>query len=271
MHSRLIVLAVLFPLLIIVGCGGSGAKQAPAAAGATGAPQATSTPATATPTGTQTPAPATPTSTPTTVQVVEKATFQQELGAPPPAGWLWVLAELKTQATPGSAGPHEHDLPWLWYVPAGTTELTVGTEKAVLAAGSGRWVALKAPHSHTYPANSRLLGVHLRPADMPPPPANLHDGTRLFVSAKPIDVPAGTRYTLRAREFTLPPGARLPESLSAGPNIGYVIEGTLALQAGDAVQRIEAGKAFEWPLTGRRSGSADGAQPVRLVLFDARP
>lgn len=68
-----------------------------------------------------------------------------------------------------------------------------------------------------------------------------------------------------------PPGARLPESVNAGPNIGYVIEGTFALQVGDAVQRIEAGKAFEWPLTGRRLGGADGAQPVRLVLFDARP
>lgn len=252
------VTTIACSLLIIAGCGGGTARETPARTEATGVPQATSTPL-----------PATPTSTPTPVQINGTITFQQELGAPPSAGWTWALAELRTLDTSRSAGPHEHDLPWLWYVAAGTTQLALGSENSALVAGSGRWMAAKVQHSHTYPASSRLLGVQLRPADQPP--ANLHQGTQLFVSTKPIEVQAGTNYTLRAREFNLLPGGQLPESLSAGPNVGYVIEGTLVLQAGDAAQRIEAGKAFEWPLTGRRSGAADGAQPVRLVLFDARP
>ena len=197
------------------------------------------------------------------------AIIEVRVGLPPPAGWGWAMGERKTQAEPLTEGPHAHDQTWLFYVAEGSTEMPTGGSKNVLPTGAARLIPARQEHSHLFLPQSRVIVLRLGAADEPS--ARLHGGERLFVSGKPLDVKAGVDYALRVREFTLAPGARLPERLTPEPNIGYVLEGTLASQVGSTVIRIEAGKVFEWPLNVTHIELNEGTRPLRFVLIDLRP
>lgn len=246
MHRFMSFLAPVVTVLMVA-CGGNAVQPA---ATAVAAKTATPTP--------------TPTATPT--PFTETAKFEVNVGAPPTEGWMWVLGELKTAADPRPFPTTKHEDPWLFYTIAGTHELTSAGKTEALTAGGGFWLLPNTDHAHRITPQSRVLVSQLKNR----PPESVHQSAKVLVSDKPLGLKAGTPATLRVREVTLVPGARLPEARANEHSVAYVVDGTLTSRVGGVAQQVTAGKAIEWRPSVTHDASNEGTAPLRFVLIDVR-
>ncbi len=177
--------------ILLSGCGGGATKATP----------------TATATVARTAA-ATPPATPTVAPVTEVAKFDVKVGAPSADGWRWVLGEIQAGATAiVDATPPKHVDPWLFYAVAGSSQITVADRTVPLNAGTGYWLPAGQDHGHRWEPGARALVVQVKARA----PERVHGADLLLASKEVLGLEAGTDHTLRVREFTIAPGASLPE------------------------------------------------------------
>jgi len=192
-----------------------------------------------------------------------------DIGAPPPAGWIWAVAEVGAGADEVVDGPQAHTFFWAFFDVKGSSELATSDGKQVLSGGEAVFVPARQEHTHRYLPQSQIIVFDVHAAD--DPPSAFHRGRQLFVSDTPVDVKPGLNYKVRVREFSLSPGERTPESVAAEPNFVYVIEGMLTTRAGDGVSSTNAGKASTIPLNVGHVESNEGATPLRFIVVDLHP
>ncbi|MBI4332784.1 MAG: cupin domain-containing protein [Chloroflexi bacterium] len=186
-------------------------------------------------------------------------------GSPPAGGWTWGVADISTGPQERAEDTNNHGFPWVFYVVRGSTELGTAEGKKTLAAGEAMMISTRQDHSHRFFAQSQVLAFRPTPQRM----AEFHRGTKLHESAASLGVKPGQNYSLRIRNFTIPP--RGSESITAEASFGYVVEGTLSIRSGDNTTTQEAGKAFELPSNVEQVLSNEGAAPVKFMLADLRP
>lgn len=238
--------ATLAIALVLGGCAAPPASPAPSAP-TSPAPASTS--------------PAAP--TPTAPAGVTKLDIS--VGAPPPEGWRWVLAEISTGADEVKEAPNPgHGFFWEFFVVKGSTEVSFAEGTKLASAGEGIMVPAKQQHSHRYPPQSKVLAFDVRSAT--DNPDAFHGGAKLFLSDK-LPLRSSSDHKLRVQEFSLSPGQRLPETTIAEPNFVYVVEGTLTSGA----TTTETGKAGSLPLNVKLTLSNEGKTPLRFLLVDVRP
>ncbi len=249
-------------LLLLVGIG-SGCVR-PAAP--TPTPSAVPTPA-PTPAPTATPAPTPiPTPTPAPTQAALRGTVETKMdvnyGTAPNTGWKWGVGEISIGAEERIEDTTSHGFAWVFYVVRGSTEVGTAEGNKVVQVGEAVTVKQRQNHSHRFPAQSQVLVF--RPADRPF--GEFHRGNRLYESDATLDLKAGQNYSMRIREFTLPP--RGSETITIGASFGYMLDGTLTIRAGDAATTQQAGKVFILPSGEREVLSNEGVAPARFILVD---
>ncbi|HLE82064.1 MAG TPA: ABC transporter substrate-binding protein, partial [Dehalococcoidia bacterium] len=157
---------------------------------------------------------------------------------------------------------------WVFYVLKGSTEVGIGDSRKVLGVGEATLISERQDHSHLFPAQSEILGFHVRPSDRPP--GDSHRGQLQFTSEGTIEAPAGN-YSVRLREFTLARGEQTSANIGPGP-FAYVMEGTLSTRSGNNIMSTtEAGKVLSLPTSGTVVVSNEGTTPLRFILVDLRP
>lgn len=191
-----------------------------------------------------------------------------DVGAPPPEGWRWLVAELSGNSIAESPGhglqSQGHGFFWLFFVVKGSTEIVTAEGTKVASARQGILNPARQPHTHRYAPDSAVLALDVRSAN--DNPKEFHGGTRLYLSDK-IALRSAASHKLRIQELTLSPGQRLAEAALTDPTIAYVVEG--ALSAGSV--SIEAGKVGELAVGTKIALSNQGSAPLRLYLLDVRP
>jgi quercetin dioxygenase-like cupin family protein len=205
--------------------------------------------------------------TPAEPSFTEAMKFEVKVGAPPADGWRWVLGEIRAGSTAvADVSPDKHADPWLFYAVAGPSQITTAGKTDPLNAGTGYWLPAGQDHSHRWEPGARVLVVQLKAR----PPERVHGSDVLLTSEKVLGVKAGTEQTLRVREFTIAPGASLPERVMTEYAIAYVVEGTLTSRVAGAETAIAAGKAVEWRADVPHAARNAGTVPARIVLIDVR-
>ena len=226
-------------------------------------------PTTPTPVATPTPVSA-PSPTPAApVAPVISTRLDVDAGSVPPAGWKWVVAEIDTGTDPVTLQPTSHDYTYVFYVVKGSTQVGADNVTKTVPAGEAVLIPAHQEHSHLYPPQSRVLAIHLRPAD-DPPGAKPHGGDRILLSDKPLVLETVSNLKLRVREFTLSPKSRAVD-LAKYANFGYVLEGTLAIVTDNDTIPVEANKVFALPLNGKIEARNESATPLRFILVDVHP
>lgn len=209
------------------------------------------------------PAATSPAPTPTSPAGATK--LDVNVGAPPPEGWRWVVAEISTGADEVKEAPNPgHVFFWEFFVVNGSTEVSTVEGTKVASAGEGIMVPAKQQHLHRYPPQSKVLAFDVRSAN--DNPDAFHRGTKLFLSDK-LSLRSSSDHKLRVQEFSLSPGQRLPETTIAEPNFFYVVEGTLT----SGTTATETGKSGSLPLNVKLALSNQGNTPLRFLLADVRP
>lgn len=188
------------------------------------------------------------------------------VGAPPPAGWKWVAAELRTGTGESADGPHDHSNNWLFFAVKGSTMISTADQKRVVSEGEAALIPARQEHSHRFLPNSHILAIQLRAADRAS--GDVHRGKLLFDSDSALTVAIDAAYILRLREFTVSPGQSMAATGQTAPMLGYVIEGTLTIRAGESRDVIQAGNIFTVPVSTNQVESNEGSKPLRFVLVD---
>ncbi|MEK7873319.1 MAG: hypothetical protein AAB502_05605 [Chloroflexota bacterium] len=195
--------------------------------------------------------------------------LETSVGAPPPEGWRWVVAEINTGADEVKEAPNPgHDFFWAFFVIKGSTEVSTAAGTKVASAGEGIMVPAKQQHSHRYPPQSKVLAFDVRSAN--DNPGAFHRGTKVLLSDK-LPLRVSPDHKLRVRTFALAAGSQRDEDSIPDPNFVYVIEGTLTTSAGKDVSRIETNKALSLPLNTKFIIKNEGTTALRYLLVDVHP
>lgn len=186
------------------------------------------------------------------------------IGAPPAVGWIWQVMRRTTGPADVAEDSTSHGNFWVFYVLKGSTEVGIGDRKEVLEVGEATLIPERQAHTHRFPAQSEVLGFHVRPSDRPP--GDSHRGQLLFTSEETIEAPAAN-HSVRVREFTLARGEQKEANIGTGP-FAYVIEGTLSTRSGNIVSTTGAGNVLGLPGSGTVVVSNEGTAPLKFILVD---
>lgn len=262
MGRRVSVIALLLGV-VVAGC----APATPAATTASPPPAAARTAAPPT-----TAAASTATAAPTATVATAAATTKLELsiGAPPPEGWRWVVAEYAAGADEVKEAANQHGFFWIFFVLKGQTEVTTSAGVKLANAGEGIMVAAREQHSHRYPPQSRVLILDVRSANNNPDA--FHGGTRVYLSEK-IDLKPAPDFKLRIREFTIAQGGANVFGPVDGSSFLYVPDGALSATAagGGAAVSVELGKALSLSVGSSYVLRNPGTAPLRVLAVDVHP
>ena len=129
-------------------------------------------------------------------------------------GWKWQVMQRTTGPAEVAEDSTNHGNFWVFYVLKGSTEVGIGDSRKVLGVDEATLIPERQEHTHRFPAQSEILGFHVRPSDRPP--GDSHGGQLLFNSEQTIEAPAGN-YSVRLREFTLARGEQTSANIGPGP------------------------------------------------------